>query len=428
MYFNTLIIMNEDALGYGNRSRKPSGYCKLTMPNRVSCYVQGLRQLPKGQIYRLYLTSKSKQESVEVGMLQVGSNGNKETRWVMNPASINNSGVQAEEVDGAFIMVSGEDIKGTVVPLVGFSSESYIWEHLVKNKEEIPPKKAVIKTEVKVATPVEIKPVDLVAEVTQPIEKINKTLEATGVGVGLEFANMRKELAPIFLEEDSNEDQVWVNEVLALKEEVKKLSRTIEESKSIIQALQNGVTETEEAAETEEVARTEEMTRAEESIKTESPNSKPTYVEPLEDVSDINNYINNFIRRFQTDTKEKSKVPPRDRSTEIGKIYEKRIPINPFEAQNTGIKWVRITHEDLTGFQSLNREWTNQALMMDANRDYKHFILGRDESGLTYYLGIPGVYDPHKESALNIDKIERFSCCHNVPPRAGEAGYWIAMI
>lgn len=360
MYFNTLIIMNEDAVGYGNRSRKPSGYCKLTMPNRVSCYVQGLRQLPKGQIYKLYLISKSKQKSVEVGTLQVATNGNKETRWIMDPESINDSGMKAEEIDGAFIIVSGDDIKDNIVPLVGFSSESYIWEHLIEAKEEekisdVRPSDVIVeaKSEVKPEKKPEAEQISKIEQDEE--EPVNMVAE-----VDLD-APMRKEP---------------YNEVLELRREIEKLNRTIEESKSIISDLEKEISKT---------------------------------------------------RRFQRSVKD-NKEDEKGNKMELDKIFEKRIPINPFEAQNTGIKWVRITYEDLVSISSLDDDWTNQAMMVEADRDYKHFILGRDESKITYYLGVPGIFDHQKDDTLRIDKIERFSCCHDVPPKSGEAGYWIAII
>ena len=413
MYFNTLIIMNEDALGYGNRSRKPSGYCKLTMPNRVSCYVQGLRQLPKGQIYKLYLTSKSKQQSVEVGMLQVGVNGNKETRWVMNPSSINNSEVSAEEVDGAFIMVSGDDIKGDVVPLVGFSSEPYTWKHLVTNTRQTSPEHITKAKQIITPEAVEASQANSKTESSKEAEASPKTEASKKVEISpkTEAHSMREDLEAMVLDEESIQDNLASDEILELKEEVKQLNRTLKESKAIIEALQRQASKIDEVPETQQASP--------ESSTTKSPQS-----EPLEKVSGINEYINNFIRKFQAEDRQEQRADYQ----EIGDIFQKRIPINPFEAQNTGIKWVRITHEDLRSFPSLDPEWTNQALIMDAHRDYKHFILGRDESGLTYYLGIPGVFDLNRESPLNIDKIERFTCCHNVPPKVGEAGYWIAMV
>ncbi len=382
MYFNTLIIMNEDVPGYGNRSRKPSGYCKLTMPNKVSCYVQGLRQLPTGQMYKLYLTSKSKQESVEVGMLQVGPSGNKETRWVMNPTSINNSGIKAQDIDGAFIVVNGDDIKGQVVPLVGFSSEPYIWEHLVKSDKDPIPEKAVVISK---------------AELTPPPTPSMPAQEKVEVSQATKTKQVDTVLEDI--EKDENQPQLLADEILSLKEEVENLNRTIQVSKVIIEELQKQVI-----------------------VKEEMPDSTP--VEPLEKVSGINDYINNFIRKFQ----ETESGQARNECATIADVFAKRIPINPFEATNTGVKWVRITHDDLRTFSTLDNEWINQPLLMDAHRDYKHFILGRDEAGVTYYLGIPSVFDPSTQSALEIDKIEKFSCCNDVPARAGEAGYWIAII
>ncbi|NLI89365.1 MAG: hypothetical protein GX366_03015 [Epulopiscium sp.] len=334
MHFNTLIIMNEDTVGYGNRSRKPTGYCKLTMPNRIICYVQGLRQLPRDQKYKLYLTSKNKQKAVEAGTFQVGASGNKETRWNMEPSNIANSGINARDVDGALIVVEGDNSKDRIVPLLGFTSEPYGWEELIdKGKaEELAPK-----------------------EVAQETVK--------------EAVN-----------EERSKKEEENKEIIALKAEVSRLKEIIAQSEKA--------------------------------------------KENKEETTGINEYVSDFVRKYETS----DIIEQKEGYKEIGSVFEKRIPINPFEAKNTGIKWVRITLEDLEALPLLERDWVNQPLIERANRDYKHFILGRDELKLTYYIGIPGVYNSNKTEALNIDKIERFSCCHNIQPKTGEVGYWIARI
>lgn len=420
MYFNTLIIMNEGALGYGNRSRKPSGYCKLTMPNRVVCYVQGLRQLPKGQIYRLYLTSKSQEQSIEVGMFQVGANGSKETRWVMNPASINNSGVSADEIDGALIIVDGESIKDNIVPLLGFSVDPYAWEHLVDNKKEILSQKVDTKpVAVEPTKPVQkeisVAQVSLMGESSRRIEP-----EAIEVEETPKVEEREKVVEPMGMTHTIQQVKVDIEqetEVLSLKEEIQKLKCTIEESQEIIKELKKGLQNSLKPAEPE-------IGQLRTNIEVELEKPELSNSEPVEKVEGINDYINNFIRKFQTADKREDKVE----YAEMEDLFKKRIPINPFEVNNAGVKWVRITHEDLNTLPLLDYEWTNQPLVMDANKDYKHFILGRDEIGLTYYVGIPGIFDPNQDTLRNIDKIERFSCCHNRPPKAGEAGYWIARI
>lgn len=338
MHFNTLIIMNEDTVGYGNRSRKPTGYCKLTMPNRIICYVQGLRQLPKDQKYKLYLTSKSRRKAVEAGSFQVGASGNKETRWSMEPSNIANSGVNAREVDGALIVVEGDNSKDRIVPLLGFTSDPYRWEDLIDKEESE-----------------ELASKEIAQETSQEI--VQETVK-----------------------EERSKEEEENKEIIALRAEVSRLKQIIAQSEKI--------------------------------------------KENKEETTGINEYVSNFVRKYESS----DIIEQKEGYREIGSVFEKRIPINPFEATNTGIKWVRITLEDLETLPLLGGDWVNQPLIARANRDYKHFILGRDELKLTYYIGIPGVYNSNKTEALNIDKIERFSCCHNIQPKTGEVGYWIARI
>jgi len=389
MYFNTLIIMNEDTPGYGRKSRSPSGYCKLTMPNKVICYAQGLQQLPKGQIYRLYLMSQGKQKSVEVGMFQVGADGNKETRWTIEPANINNSGISAKEVDGALIVVDGEDIKRKTVPLLGFASEPYGWANLISLKvkqDPVPKSKAIIEP-----TPI-LKPepepeLELEIEMEQVTELEASAERESEVGLEPKMEPVPgatiesgPELEPeCELPFDTTLERLeWANTETALKDEINALKEEIKRLNRIIEA------------------------------------------EELEKTRKTDTEINDFLGRFQKTHHASNDV--------IEKVFKQRIPMHPFQDSHKDIKWVRISHADLTSFPHLDHEWVNQPLIINACNDYKHLILGRDELGLTYYLGIPDVFQPDKNYLLDIERIERFTCRKKGPVKAGKVGYWIALI
>ena len=469
MYFNTLIIMNEDTAGYGRKSRNPSGYCKLAMPNRVICYVQGLQQLPKGQVYRLYLMSHEEQRSVEVGMFQVGPSGNRELRWTITPDDINNSGIRAGEVDGALVVVDGEGVRGPVAPLVGFVSEPYSWrgimspqkeeqskvtqveptpgiqvgevveelviaepeelvveEVVIAERQEPVPEEVIVGEsqelaveEVVIAEPEELAVEEVViAERQEPVAEevvvaepqelvVEKAVIAEPQGLAVA---QRQELV---IEDDvaagiTLELEEKVDEIAFLRGEIERLNTIIEQSRQTIESLQENLSRNE--IESEELEPTQQIT--------------PGNFEELKRVRDIKEDLETFISRFQSASKEAYKAS----NGAMEKVFTTRIPMNPFPEANDGIKWVRITHEDLASFSQLSPEWVSQPFILDAHRKYKHLILGKDEASICYYVGIPDVFSPERSYILDTDRIERFSCRHNVPVQVGEVGYWIALI
>ena len=430
MYFNTLIIMNEDTAGYGRKSRNPSGYCKLAMPNRVICYVQGLQQLPKGQVYRLYLMSHEEQRSVEVGMFQVGPSGNRELRWTITPDDINNSGIRAGEVDGALVVVDGEGVRGPVAPLVGFVSEPYSWRGIMSPQKEEQSKVTQVEPtpgiqvgevveELVIAEPEELVVEEVViAERQEPVAEevvvaepqelvVEKAVIAEPQGLAVA---QRQELV---IEDDvaagiTLELEEKVDEIAFLRGEIERLNTIIEQSRQTIESLQENLSRNE--IESEELEPTQQIT--------------PGNFEELKRVRDIKEDLETFISRFQSASKEAYKAS----NGAMEKVFTTRIPMNPFPEANDGIKWVRITHEDLASFSQLSPEWVSQPFILDAHRKYKHLILGKDEASICYYVGIPDVFSPERSYILDTDRIERFSCRHNVPVQVGEVGYWIALI
>jgi len=357
--------MNEDAPGYGRKSRSPSGYCKLTMPNKIICYAQGLQQLPKGQIYRLYLMSKVRQKSVEIGMFQVEADGNKETRWTIEPTDINNSGINAKEIDGALVMVDGEGVKHQTVPLVGFISEAYRWTNLIEPKTKLKPE-----TEPELELEPEPEPVLEPEPEPEPEPVLEPEPELVPEAECELFSDL-----PLERFEQADMEVVLRDEINVLQEEIKRLNQIIEAGK-------------------------------------------------LEKARDANMGISDFLGRFQK-THKKMDYPS---NNVMENVFKQRIPMHPFQESYRDIKWVRISHADLLSFSHLDYEWANQSLIIKACNDYKHLILGRDELGITYYLGIPDVFQSDKSHLLEIERIERFTCRKKGPAKAGEVGYWIALI
>lgn len=466
MYFNTLIIMNEDTPGYGRRSRRPSGYCKLSVPNRVICYVQGLQQLPKGQAYRIYLMSQHKQKSVEIGMFQVGMSGNKELRWTMTPGDINNSGLTAQEIDGALIKVDGEGVKDLTVPLVGFSASPYLWKSIVQGdsidvkKEEstlveklkpaeeaekelvleepkledkvVAEGKPELENELAVKEKPEPEEELVVKEKSEPEEELVAEVEPVLAGepvvadkteLGDKPILEGKELPewqpqPIIEAATRGSEIALRAEVVSLEEEIQRLNKIIGQSNRTIESLQEELAAKVSQPEPPKL----ELSKSE---LAKADNTKEV-AKPQKD-RDVRENLEAFIRSFQEDNKRESNKHTHITNT-MNNIFEKRIPMNPFPDADDEMKWVRITHEDLLTFSQLPTEWANQLFILEADKHYKHLILGRDKDGLTYYVGIPGVFNPEKSDILDRDRIERFRCRRNVPLKAGEVGYWIALM
>lgn len=431
MSFNTLIIMNEDAPGYGQRSRSPSGYCKLSMPNRLTCYVQGLRQLPKGQTYRLYLMSKAKEESVAIGRFEVGESRKKEVRWTIDPANINNSKITAKEIDGALILIEGEDASEFKVSLVGFAREPYSWINMIKTPPVIEQVKAVSfpKTaDNKVVAELDCKVADnkVVAELDCKVadkraadelgckradNKVADELECERVNDKVEdentFNKQIRDIDSAQIIEDLTYLRTCLNDVVLLREEVERLSLKLESfTRGIYQDISNKVEE--------------EFLRC----KVEQENQNEGQIE--------DQYVNKVLQKLkeanQGDCLEDEAAKYEIAEKRMNQVFKESMPINPFEKPDATIKWVRITQSELISFPHIMYKWATQPLLTNSYNKYKHFILGQDERSNQYYLGIPDIFHPNKRDILDIEKIEGFHCCRNIPPRVGEHGYWIATL
>lgn len=412
MYFNTLIIMNEDTPGYGQKSRSPSGYCKLTTPNRLICYVQGLKRLPKGQTYKLYLMSKQEEQSIAIGRFEVEESGNRELRWTIDPSDINNSKVNAQQVDGALIVVEGQNLQSIKVPLVGFAQEPYSWVGLMKrkfdNKTEVIQEENLTRQDLtkqpKVTQPAtgQTQPVtdqsspQLIqpttgqsSQPTQPAMVQSPQQSPMGESLAKNISLLKEELSNLYSETLADNISLLKDELLQAYSE--SLAQSIAPFQEEIEMLKQQVEE----------------------LKAQLANQIPsqTINEPEAETMPQDNDMARYSLKQKMED-----------------MFEKSIPMNPFELNEPHVKWVRITKPELMSLPQLPYEWKIQPFITQSYYKYKHFILGRDSEAMQYYLGIPDIFHPSKRNILEIDKIESFKCCRNTSPRVGEHGYWIVRL
>ncbi|PHV70848.1 hypothetical protein CS063_08780 [Sporanaerobium hydrogeniformans] len=117
-----------------------------------------------------------------------------------------------------------------------------------------------------------------------------------------------------------------------------------------------------------------------------------------------------------------------DEINRVERIFNKNIPCEPIEGDE-GIEWRKISLSELVSIPSLTAQWCTQPFITFSYYKHNDFILGRESESGSYYLGIPDLYHPDRESLRNSEpNIERFLCKKDTVPVTGEYGYWLVRL
>ena len=109
----------------------------------------------------------------------------------------------------------------------------------------------------------------------------------------------------------------------------------------------------------------------------------------------------------------------------LAEIYAKGEMVESFIQETVDTEWVKIPYGEFLKIPGLSYEWCSQPFITFAYYKYNEILLGHNGEG-KYYLGIPDIYNPNRQSILS-DPIEvtGFLCRQNMQPVNGEYGYWI---
>jgi hypothetical protein len=111
------------------------------------------------------------------------------------------------------------------------------------------------------------------------------------------------------------------------------------------------------------------------------------------------------------------------------KIYRSFPRMYPFE--DNEVAWcVRIEPQDI-GMLPMD-DWilANNSFLLHGYYSYRHLIFARinNASGVSYILGIPGIYHNREKFMAKMFGFENFKCAKRKERRTGEFGYWFIPI
>lgn len=121
MYVNTLITLQENLPTYAQPGQHIMGHVTLMSPGWIKCYVQNLKPATNESKYTFFIFSKAHQKGIRLGELST----QKETKWLVNEANIEESGLTLNDIDGVCI-VDETETNGADTIAMGFMNGRYI--------------------------------------------------------------------------------------------------------------------------------------------------------------------------------------------------------------------------------------------------------------------------------------------------------------
>ena len=123
MHLNMLVFLEENISGYGRKNKAPTGHVSITSPGVVKCYVQDLRKGNKD--YMMYLISKAANKAIRMGKIN-NPEVNKQTTWKIDMKNLNNTGIQAKDIDCIALVVEGTNTSNTDTIMLGYTKDKYL--------------------------------------------------------------------------------------------------------------------------------------------------------------------------------------------------------------------------------------------------------------------------------------------------------------
>ena len=113
-----------------------------------------------------------------------------------------------------------------------------------------------------------------------------------------------------------------------------------------------------------------------------------------------------------------------------GIMFEKYPRMQPFENGINIQKCIRIEPKDIAVLPINIWMLMNNTFLLGGYEKYKHLILCREDdnttkSGFKYTIGVPGIYHKKDRFIAYLYGFNKFRCCEDTYPKAGEYGYWI---
>lgn len=438
-YDRFFIMFKRELNGYSIDGREPNGYCKIEIRDgkgKVSTYIQGLKPLKDGSMYRVYLIAVQGDKSlgVPIGWLDIDDRGRGECRFEFNPDNLDGTGLAIEDFNVGAIIIKGDNIKELIAPIVGYKDKEILWKNGFKDFSSFNHK----------AEPKE-------SNLTKP-----KKAEATTKAVSEKECQIYKKVPN--LEQKSKIDNTFepmstINSLGEFLAEIDYSSQSDKQDELIIEPkieaapkIINSINESPIPPKVEHKIDIEAASPKIDNIhKSPITNLKEeTELTKSDEETNPHKIFNDMVTKFYAEmeelekykllTKEDAKVldlefksPVVEDLDDLSYMFKNNESIVPFERPNKEIVWIKIAPFELVTLNIPSWTYIKHQFINAAWKKYKHLILGRyiKNNCYNYILGIPDTYDRNYKFIANNLGFRKFIPCKGRVEQEGEQGYWI---
>lgn len=385
-YDRFFIMFKQELQGYSIDGREPNGYCKIEIRDgkgRANTYMQGLKPLKDGSMYRVYLIAVQgdKALGVSTGWLDIDNKGRGECRWEFNPDNLDGTGLAIEDFNVGAIILKGNNIKEMIAPIVGYKDKEVIWKNGFRDFSVYNEKKET---------------------------KIKETI------------NQPKTIHIEPKKEESNIEIIQHK----VKEEPETISIEMEKEQSQIVS--------------------PNLEEYKEKVKKEDIEKENTEKEDIEKDINPHKIFNDMVNKFYAEMEEleKCKVlnsedkkmldlelkePEKSQINDVDYMFNTNETLIPFEDYNKTIKWIKVAPFELVTLNLSIWTYIKHQFINVGWKKYKHLILGKysQDNVCKYILGVPDSYNNEYVDIAKELGFKKFAPCKNKTLQKGSLGYWL---
>lgn len=459
-YDRFFIMFKQELNGYSIDGREPNGYCKIEIRDghgRASTYIQGLKPLRDGSMYRVYLISSQGNKSLGVpaGWLNIDNRGRGECRWEFNPDNLDGTGLAIEDFNISAIIVKGDKINELLAPIVGYKDREVLWKNgfkdfsVYKSKESSQNESLSYDDSMTVQKNRIQKKSD--AESNLKLHREQSNLKSDEIKYESMDLNSKKVDIKSNMDTESVETPT---ESITKREAANVIPKNVEEKKV------NNVNPKENAVKKEPIHIKPKENLIDKKIEEVTPVKRPIEEKPIKDIGNaekskspkeeisphkiFNDMVNKFYAEMEELEKYKILSPEDTKILDLGmenKKYEQDIDdieymfknnekIIPFERPNRAIQWIKIAPFELVTLNLHPWTYIKHQFINASWKKYRHLILGRysQNGNYNYILGVPDTYDDRAKPIANNLGFNKFVCVRGRIFQKGDMGYWIMEI
>lgn len=422
-YDRFFIMFRQELSGYSIDGREPNGYCKIEIRDgkgRVSTYIQGLKPLTDGSMYRVYLISAQVNKSlgIPIGWLDINNRGRGECRWEFNPDNLDGTGLAIEDFNIGAIIIKGDKINELIAPIVGYKDKEVLWKKGFKDF-------SIHKNNIE----------DNKNEATKPLKNITDTVKQEkpiSQYINISPKEQTKTQTDKKIKLDDNEDTKQI------KKETEK--STVDKIKLPEMPIQP-----EDNKKFDKIESIPKIKEIQNTIKKELDTDKNIKSDNKKEEANPHKIFNDMVSKFYAEMAELEKYkilssedkklldlelePKEEILDDIEYMFKVNENIIPFERANKAIKWIKIAPFELVTLNLPAWTYIKHQFINAAWKKYKYLILGRyshsQDKDYSYILGVPDTYDEKYSSIAQNLGFKKFICAKGRIFQKGDMGYWL---